>query len=252
MSVLALTNYKDISLKMHSELTNHVHPQALDNIHQDFPPPPPEASAKQHEAYKNLQRLRGVEREEVAKLASSVSLVAPPTEDALLYHAKNAPGSRTTFNPKTDAVVEQMAVIRCEAEEGEEPWDIVRIKKIYPEEGKEEEGPRFFDAVHLEPSHPSGFLRRNIINLPGDWYKKPLKPAEFWPGGKQAKGVRLQIKISNGLDLDCIQFSTVLNTSGTIKKHMIKHVLEAVKACTEGETRPQGLPIDDAFDDGDE
>lgn len=147
-----------------------------------------------------------------------------------------------------------MAIIRCEAGEGEEPWDIVRIKKLHPPRTKEEEkeGPKLFDAEHLEPSHPSGYLRRQIFKLPDDWYKKPLRNADFWPGGRKSKGVRLQNRISNNLDIDCIQFSTFLNpSSGTIKKNMLKHVLEAVKACTEGTPPSEGLPIDDAFDDGD-
>jgi hypothetical protein len=233
-------------------VTRYVHLQALDDINLDFPAPPSGASAKQHEAYKSLERLRAVEREEVIKLASVESILTPPSEDVLLCHARNAPATRTTYDPKNDAHEGQMAIIRCEAGEGEEPWDIVRITKIHPvQEMGKKEGPKFFDAVHLEPTGPSGYLRHGIYKLPDDWYKKPLKIAEFWPGGRQRKGVRLQHRISTNLDINCIQFSSNLNDSGTIKKNMLKHVLEAVKACTKGALRPEGLPIDDAFDDGD-
>ena len=158
-----------------------------------------------------------------------------------MYHSASAPNTRTMYDPAKDAQVTQMAVVHCEAEDGETPYDCVRIDKINEADGT-------FDATHLEPFVNKGYLRRNILNWPDDWYDQRLVPAKFYGPSKKSKGMVLLEKESV-IDLDCVQFSTFLTKTGRIKKNMVKHVKEAVSACEKGTRIRETVGLDDVYDD---
>jgi hypothetical protein len=131
----------------------------------------------------------------------------------------------------------QLAVLHCDAEPGEVPWDCVRIDKIH-DDGT-------FDATNLEPYNKEGYLRRNQT-WPERWFEMRFVPAKFYAATRGRKRLlEKEIRVS----LDSIQFSTFLTKGGKIKQNMQKHVMGAISACEKGMHDRDIMGLDDVFDD---
>ncbi len=172
-------------------------------------------------------------------------LVPEPTEGVFLYHASNPPLSKTLYDPWEDALPGQVAVINCEADMGEDPFDLVKILEVNKGEGT-------FDGTNVEPYCKEGYLRRGTTIWPEGWVSQKLVPAKFYQPGKGGRN-ELFTKVQKGLPLDCIQFSAHLNkTDGCIRATMQKNVIEAVHACKAGSQNKAVSGLDDVYDDDDD
>lgn len=226
-----------------NSLSHYPVSQALDDPSQDFPPLPHTTDKLRISAYDSLLKLRAEEEEMMSLLENP--LVPKPAEAVFLYHSSNPPLSKTLYNPWDDALPEQVAIINCEAEAGEDPFDLVKIKEVDKKKGT-------FDGINMEPYCREGYLRRGITVWPEGWIKERLVPAMFKQPGKGRRD-ELFMKVRKGLPLDCIQFSAHLNkTDGCIRAAMQKNVIEAVEACKAGSLSKAVNGLDDDYDDDDD
>lgn len=213
--------------------------QAFDDASVEPPPTRADHNDKQRKALEAFEAMRTMETDSQETLHNPSLPVS--TEEVFLYHSANAPHTRTVYDPTRDAEETQMAIVHCEAAEGETPWDCVRIDKIHEVDGT-------FDATHLEPYTKKGYIRHNVLTWPANWYDQRLVPAKFYGRSGKGKNVRLLEKESV-INLDSVQFSTFLTKIGKIKKNMLKHVQEAISACEKGTRNRQVAGLDDAYDD---
>ncbi len=219
--------------------------QALDDASKSFPPPPSTSDKRQQDAYQSLLKLR---TEEVGFMdALKNPLVPTPAEGVYLYHTSNPPLSKTLYNPSSDAEAGQVAIIHCEAEDGEDPFDCVKITDIYKPHGQQ----ATFDGICMEPFIKGGYLRRGIPVWEPGWITKKLVEAQFYQPGKRGRDT-LFTKVLKGVPLDAIQFSTKLTTAGFFRVNMLKNVSEAVEACKNGTLTKMVSGIDDMHDDEEE
>jgi hypothetical protein len=174
-------------------------------------------------------------------------LVPKPTEGFFLYHSSNPPLSKTLYDPHKDAEVNQLAIIYCEAEGGEDPFDCVQITKINKEAGQE----ATFDGTCMEPSVKGGYLRQNNAVWEPGWMTKKLVPAKFFQPGKRGRDT-LFTKVLTSVPLDAIQFSTHLTKTGFFRAAMLKNVAEAIEACKDGSLNKMVCGIDDMYDGDDD